>query len=102
MSTLEREVIEKFRLLDEGARKRVLDLIERETHGAAGAHAPTFNFDAWWAQVEAARITLPPDSSGHVLAASELLAQIREERDADILVHTHDPATSKSSLHKPI
>jgi hypothetical protein len=81
MSTLEREVIEKFRQLDEDARKRVRALIERE----ADAQTAGFDFDAWWARVEAARITLRPDASGRTPTASDLVNEVREERDADIL-----------------
>lgn len=81
MNTLEREVIEKFRQLDEDARKRVRALIERESD----AQPAKFDFDAWWAQVEAARITLRPDASGRIPTASDLVNEVREERDADIL-----------------
>ena len=85
MSILEREVIEKFRQLDEDARKRVRALIEREAESEPDAQTTKFDFDAWWARVEAARITLRPDASGRTPTASDLVNEVREERDADIL-----------------
>ncbi len=70
MSTLEREVIDKFRQLDRDAQRRVREMIDREID---------FDFDAWWARVEAVRI------KAHGQSASDLVNEVREERDADIL-----------------
>lgn len=83
MSTLEREVVEKFRLLDKAARKRVRELIEHEIE--AESQTTPFDFDSWWTDVEAARITLHPNDSGRIPTASDLVNEAREERDADIL-----------------
>lgn len=85
MSTLEREIIEKFRQLQPDAKQRVLALIERETQGGQGQLAAVFDYDAWWAEVEAAQVRLRPDASGHIPTASELVNEVREERNADIL-----------------
>lgn len=85
MSTLEREVIEKFHQLDKAAQKRVRELIERESEDETDSQTARFDFDAWWAQVESARITLSPDASGRIPTASDLVNEVREERDADIL-----------------
>ena len=81
MNALEQEIIEKFRLLDSDAQKRVRALIGRETETESAA----FDYDAWWAEVEALNITLRPDADGHVPTASELVNEVREERDAEIL-----------------
>ena len=85
MSTLEREVIEKFHQLDKAAQKRVRDLIIQETGSAEQADVSGFDYDAWWAEVETAQITLRPDVGGCIPTASELVNEVREERDADIL-----------------
>lgn len=85
MSTLEHEVIEKFRLLDRDAKKRVLEVIEQEVDAEEQEFGSSFNFDAWLAQVEISQITLKPDANGHVPSASELVNEVREEHDADIL-----------------
>ena len=39
----------------------------------------------WLAEAEAARITLRPDTHGHVPSASDLVNEVRDERDAQIL-----------------
>lgn len=77
MSTLEHEVIEKFRQLDREAKLRVREVIIRE-----GEQENTpFDAEAWLAEVEAVRFTprVPAPT------ASELVNEAREERDADIL-----------------
>ena len=53
MSTLEREVIEKFHQLDKDAQKRVRELIVQETDAEELVEASAFDYDAWWAEVEA-------------------------------------------------
>jgi len=73
MTTLEREVIEKFRQLDHDAQQRVRKLIVHETDPSE------FDIEAWLAEAEAAQITL------HSPSASDLVSEVREERDADIL-----------------
>ena len=83
MSTLEREVIEKFYQLDKDAQKRVRDIIAQEP--VESANRSTFDYDAWFAEVEALQIELRPDASGRVPSASDLVNEVREERDAEIL-----------------
>jgi len=85
MSALEREIIEKFRQLDQAAQKRVRDWILHEADESPALARQAFNDESWRAEVEAAQATLRPDASGHIPSASELLDEIREERDADIL-----------------
>lgn len=85
MNTLEHEVIEKFRQLDDAAKKRVREVIAREAEIPSESSTSTFDFDSWWARVEAARITLSPDESEQIPTASDLVNEVREERDADIL-----------------
>ncbi len=85
MSAFESEVIEKFRLLDREAQKRVRDLIEREIDDERQDNTSSFDYDAWEAEVEAALITLSPDASGCMPSASDLVNEVREERDADVL-----------------
>jgi hypothetical protein len=80
MDALEQEVIEKFHQLDKAAQQRVREVILRATE------PPTpFDYAAWWAEVEALNITMRPDASGRIPSASELVNEVREERDADIL-----------------
>lgn len=76
MSTLEQEVIEKFHQLDKAAQKRVRELIEQETKTDAVA----FDYDAWWAEVEAlqADIRARIGDTGTIGSLS-LLDELREE-----------------------
>lgn len=85
MTTQERQLIEKFRLLDQDAQQRVLSWIEREA-----ANTTPFDYEAWLAQADAVRVTLPADSSGNVPSASDLVNAASEERDADILRYLSD------------
>jgi len=39
---------------------------------------------AWLEEAAAARVSLRPDSTGRAPSASELVNEVREERDADI------------------
>ena len=86
MSALEREIIEKFHQLQPAAKQRIRALIEQEIAAEiqrAGASA--FDYEAWFAEVEAVRVTLRPDTSGRAFSASDLVNEAREERDAEIL-----------------
>jgi hypothetical protein len=82
MTSLEHEIIEKFQQLDKDAQQRVRALIDRELETTDKA---AFDYDAWFAEVEAAQISLRPDASGRTPSASDLVNEVREERDADIL-----------------
>jgi hypothetical protein len=74
MSILEREIIEKFRLLEPDAKRRVLQTL------ADATQASLFDYDAWWAEVEAlqADIRSRIGDTGTVGALS-LLDELREE-----------------------
>lgn len=85
MSTPEREVIEKFYQLDKDAQARVRALIAHSEGMSDQPGQKPFDYESWLAQIEAARITLRPDASGRVPSASDLVNDVREERDADIL-----------------
>lgn len=52
MSTLEREVIEKFHQLDKEANKRVRELIVQETDLTRETDASAFDYAAWFREVE--------------------------------------------------
>lgn len=76
MNTLEQEVIEKFHQLDKAAQKRVRELIAQETEPPA----ESFDYDAWWAEVEAlqADIRARIGDSG-TIGSQSLLDELREE-----------------------
>lgn len=76
MNTLEHEVIEKFHQLDKAAQKRVRELIVQETE----ADIEAFDYDAWWAEVEAlqADIRARIGDTGTIGSLS-LLDELREE-----------------------
>lgn len=81
LDTLEREVVEKFRQLEPDAKQRVRALIEQETDVAAEKpDAATFDYDSWWAEVEAlqAEIRSRIGETGTIGALS-LLDELREE-----------------------
>lgn len=79
MSALEREIIDKFRQLSPESRARVLSSLQDE------AQIERMTLTKWLAETEAVRISLRPDASGFVPSASDLLTEIREERDGNIL-----------------
>jgi hypothetical protein len=79
MSALEQEIIDKFRQLAPEDRIRLLSTLQEE------AQSGQMSILDWLAEADAVRITLRPDSSGHVPSASDLVNEAREERDADIL-----------------
>lgn len=80
MGTLEREVVEKFHQLDKDAQKRVRELIVQETDLTGPANASAFDYDAWWAEVEAlqADIRARIGDTGTIGSLS-LLDELREE-----------------------
>jgi hypothetical protein len=73
MSTLEREVIEKFRQLAPDARQRVLQTLSSTAQSS-------FDYDAWWAEVETlqAEIGVRIGDTGTIGSLS-LLDELREE-----------------------
>lgn len=81
MSTLEREVIEKFRQLEPDAKQRVRSLIDQESSAEIEqSDVATFDYEAWWADVEALQTDIRSriGETGTVGALS-LLDELREE-----------------------
>lgn len=73
MSTLEREIIEKFHQLQPSAKKRVLAALTRDVQ------AP-FDYKAWWARTEALQGGLRARlGAGKTVGALALLDELREE-----------------------
>jgi hypothetical protein len=89
MSIAEREIIERFRQLEPESQARVLAALQEEV---AGEQA--FSVEEWLREVEKVQFSLRPDASGYVPSASDLVNEVREERDADILrsLGFRDPA----------
>ena len=71
MTTLEKEIVEKFHQLDDAAQERVLAqlLSEQKTE---------FDYDNWWAEVESLQASIRKRAGGSVNALS-LLDELREE-----------------------
>jgi hypothetical protein len=80
MTTLEQEIIEKFRLLDNEAKERVRAQVNAETDPAI--HIP--NLHEWlnWAESFGNYIH---EKYGDIFDSVDTLSQIREERDNDIM-----------------
>jgi hypothetical protein len=80
MKTLEHEVIEKFRLLDKDAKKRVREIIEREIDTEQQPDEQAFDFDAWLAEVEALQTDIRARlGDTATVGALSLLDELREE-----------------------
>ena len=80
MSIAEREIIERFRQLEPKSQARVLAALQEEVVGER-----EFSVEEWLQEVEQVQFSLRPDASGHIPSASDLVNEVREERDADIL-----------------
>jgi hypothetical protein len=89
MTIAEREIIEKFRQLEPESRARVLAALQVEV-----VEEQAFNLEEWLEEIEKVRLNLRPDSSGHLPSVSDMVNEVREERDADILrsLGFRDPA----------
>jgi hypothetical protein len=75
VKTLEREIIAKFQQLDKDAQQRVREVINRQ---------PTdFDFAAWLRRVDEVRVTLRTATGEPVPFVSDLLDEVRGERDDD-------------------
>ncbi len=73
MSALEREIIEKFYLLEPAARQRVLEMLTINAQ-------PSFDYDTWWARVEALQVSIRSRlGEGETVGALSLLDELREE-----------------------
>lgn len=88
MTTLEMEIIERFRQLPPESRVRLLSTLQAELA------SQQISLAEWLAETETVRVTLRADNGGRVPTAAELVNEAREERDADILrsIGRGDPA----------
>ena len=82
MHSLEYELIEKFRLLDKEAQKRVRALIEQETDIQQGGESG-FDYDAWFRDVEDLRQEMQTRHGGRLptIDVVSLLSDIRNGED---------------------
>ena len=82
MQSLEYELIEKFRLLDKEAQKRVRALIEQETDIQQGGESG-FDYDAWFRDVEDLRQEMQTRHGGRLptINVVSLLRDIRNGED---------------------
>jgi len=73
MSAAEREIIEKFHLLEGIAKQRVLNTLIADLQA-------TFNYDDWWAQVDALQMRMKKHlTESEMVGALSLLDELREE-----------------------
>jgi hypothetical protein len=82
MSTLEREVIEKFHQLDKDAQKRVRELIVQETDLTDQTDATDFDYDAWFRDVESLRQEIRA-SHENKLPHMDVVGILRDIRDGE-------------------
>lgn len=82
MSTLEHEIIEKFHQLDKDAQKRVRELIAQEADSEEQAVASTFDYDAWFRDVETLREEIR-ESHGDKLPPMDVVGILRDIRDGE-------------------
>ncbi len=82
MSTLEREVIEKFHQLDKDAQKRVRELIVQETDLTGETDASAFDYDAWFRDVESLRQKIR-ENHGNELPSMDVVGILRDIRDGE-------------------
>jgi hypothetical protein len=75
MSTLEREIIEKFQQLDKDSQKRVRELIDQE----AGSEGQVFDYDAWFRDVETLRQEIRTSHSSPI----DVVGLLRDIRDGE-------------------
>lgn len=76
MSTLEREIIEKFHQLDREAQQRVRDLIVQETE------APAFDYHTWFHDLEALRQQIRANH-GNTLPPIDVISILRDIRNGE-------------------
>jgi hypothetical protein len=82
MSTLEREVIEKFHQLDKDAQRRVRELIVQETDLTRETDASAFDYDTWFREVESLRDEIRA-THGHKLPSMDVVGILRDIRDGE-------------------
>lgn len=85
MSVLEKEILEKFSLLDSDAKERVRNAIVREETNPKGDAKKPFDLEEWLASVEELRAGIRKRNGGEwpIAAGSsiEILRQIRDGED---------------------
>lgn len=79
MSALEQEIIERFDQLEPEAQQRIVSILQ------AKAQPQTISIRDVLAQADAVRVTLRPDANGNLPSTTELINEMREERDANLL-----------------
>ncbi len=73
MTALEQEIIERFQLLEPAAKQRMLELLTINAQAS-------FDYDAWWARVEALQASIRSRlREGETVGALALLDELREE-----------------------
>ena len=83
MSTLEREIIEKFHQLQPAAKQRVRALIEQEIASEVEqADTTAFDYAAWFSNVEAVREQIRA-SHRDKLPAMDVVGMLRDIRDSE-------------------
>jgi len=80
MSTLEREIIEKFHQLQPAAKQRIRALIEQET--VVEVEQAAFDYDRWFRNVETLRQEIRA-SQGGKLAPVDVVGMLRDIRDGE-------------------
>lgn len=78
MTTLEHEIIEKFRQLDDNAKQRIRTLINQEST----VNADSFDYEAWFARAEAIREAIRQDNGG-IFPTIDVVGMLRDIRDGD-------------------
>ena len=82
MSTLEREIIEKFHQLDKEARRRVRQVILQETEAAEESAEQTFHMDDWLEEIEKLRRQIR-ERQGEGRPALDVVGLLRSIRDGE-------------------
>ena len=83
MSTFEREILEKFHQLQPAAKQRVRALIEQEIAlETEQVDTSTFDYTAWFSNVEAVRQQIRADHGGKLLAI-DVVGILRDIRDGE-------------------
>lgn len=82
MSTLEREIIEKFHQLDKEARRRVRQVILQETEAVEEPAEQTFRMGEWLEEVEQLRRQIR-ERQGEGRPALDVVGLLRSIRDGE-------------------
>ena len=78
MTTLEREIIEKFRQLDNAGQQRIRNFIEQET---VARKQNRFDVNTWLAETDTVRVNFPDNAP----SSTDIIYETREENDGNIL-----------------